>query len=168
MYVHCVFVCVFAHKQRKKQEDCYQHWFAKPSGLDSVTFLSLLFIFNFLRPSHLWLSTLSRRAWRPVCVCVTVCLCLAPCDPSFYVSFSAGISLLVPHGGIAEDTTWEMYMIISQEDSRWAGGPTTPLTFQSFSAVTQGFPSTSSSSSARKPAAPTSKHPAAWSHAQRT
>lgn len=30
----------------------------------------------------------------------------------------AGISLLVPHGGIAEDTSWEMYMIISQEDSR--------------------------------------------------
>lgn len=33
-------------------------------------------------------------------------------------SFSAGISLLVPHGGIAEDTTWEMYMSINQEDSR--------------------------------------------------
>ncbi|XP_053709920.1 unc-5 netrin receptor Da [Synchiropus splendidus] len=30
---------------------------------------------------------------------------------------NTGISLLVPHGGIAEDTTWEMYMIISQEDS---------------------------------------------------
>uniref|UniRef100_A0A4W6CJR5 Netrin receptor UNC5 n=1 Tax=Lates calcarifer TaxID=8187 RepID=A0A4W6CJR5_LATCA len=28
-----------------------------------------------------------------------------------------GISLLVPHGGIAEDTTWETYMIINQEDS---------------------------------------------------
>uniref|UniRef100_A0A8C6LAT3 Netrin receptor UNC5 n=1 Tax=Nothobranchius furzeri TaxID=105023 RepID=A0A8C6LAT3_NOTFU len=28
-----------------------------------------------------------------------------------------GISLLVPHGGIAEDTTWEMYMSINQEDS---------------------------------------------------
>ncbi|XP_040013532.1 unc-5 netrin receptor Da isoform X6 [Xiphias gladius] len=31
---------------------------------------------------------------------------------------NTGISLLVPHGGIAEDTTWEMYMIINQEDSR--------------------------------------------------
>lgn len=30
---------------------------------------------------------------------------------------NTGISLLVPHGGIAEDTTWEMYMIINQEDS---------------------------------------------------
>ncbi|KAI4816201.1 hypothetical protein KUCAC02_008538 [Chaenocephalus aceratus] len=30
---------------------------------------------------------------------------------------STGISLLVPHGGISEDTTWEMYMIINQEDS---------------------------------------------------
>ncbi|CAL8281680.1 unnamed protein product [Gadus morhua 'NCC'] len=29
-----------------------------------------------------------------------------------------GISLLVPHGGIAEDTSWEMYMIINQEVSR--------------------------------------------------
>uniref|UniRef100_A0A3B3HD77 Netrin receptor UNC5 n=1 Tax=Oryzias latipes TaxID=8090 RepID=A0A3B3HD77_ORYLA len=29
---------------------------------------------------------------------------------------NTGISLLVPHGGIAEDTTWEMYMSISQED----------------------------------------------------
>ncbi|CAL8387584.1 unnamed protein product [Boreogadus saida] len=29
-----------------------------------------------------------------------------------------GISLLVPRGGIAEDTSWEMYMIINQEDSR--------------------------------------------------
>uniref|UniRef100_A0A665V3B1 Netrin receptor UNC5 n=1 Tax=Echeneis naucrates TaxID=173247 RepID=A0A665V3B1_ECHNA len=30
---------------------------------------------------------------------------------------NTGISLLVPHGGITEDTTWEMYMIINQEDS---------------------------------------------------
>uniref|UniRef100_A0A4W6CKJ7 Netrin receptor UNC5 n=1 Tax=Lates calcarifer TaxID=8187 RepID=A0A4W6CKJ7_LATCA len=30
---------------------------------------------------------------------------------------NTGISLLVPHGGIAEDTTWETYMIINQEDS---------------------------------------------------
>ncbi|CAL8281731.1 unnamed protein product, partial [Gadus morhua 'NCC'] len=30
---------------------------------------------------------------------------------------NTGISLLVPHGGIAEDTSWEMYMIINQEDS---------------------------------------------------
>ncbi|PWA26571.1 hypothetical protein CCH79_00001138 [Gambusia affinis] len=30
---------------------------------------------------------------------------------------NTGISLLVPHGGIAEDTTWEMYMSINQEDS---------------------------------------------------
>uniref|UniRef100_A0A8C3A4J5 Unc-5 netrin receptor Da n=1 Tax=Cyclopterus lumpus TaxID=8103 RepID=A0A8C3A4J5_CYCLU len=30
---------------------------------------------------------------------------------------NTGISLLVPHGGIAEDTTWETYMIIHQEDS---------------------------------------------------
>ncbi|XP_045081027.1 netrin receptor UNC5D-like isoform X4 [Coregonus clupeaformis] len=28
-----------------------------------------------------------------------------------------GVSLLVPHGGIAEDITWEMYMVINQEDS---------------------------------------------------
>lgn len=33
-------------------------------------------------------------------------------------AFSAGISLLVPHGGIAEDTTWETYMVIHQEDGR--------------------------------------------------
>ncbi|XP_036833015.1 netrin receptor UNC5D isoform X5 [Oncorhynchus mykiss] len=30
---------------------------------------------------------------------------------------NTGVSLLVPHGGIAEDTTWEMYMVINQEDS---------------------------------------------------
>uniref|UniRef100_A0A8D3E9T6 Netrin receptor UNC5 n=1 Tax=Scophthalmus maximus TaxID=52904 RepID=A0A8D3E9T6_SCOMX len=38
---------------------------------------------------------------------------------------NTGISLLVPHGGIAEDTTWEMYMIINQEDSSslFADGP---------------------------------------------
>uniref|UniRef100_A0A8C4ZM72 Netrin receptor UNC5 n=1 Tax=Gadus morhua TaxID=8049 RepID=A0A8C4ZM72_GADMO len=30
---------------------------------------------------------------------------------------NTGISLLVPRGGIAEDTSWEMYMIINQEDS---------------------------------------------------
>ncbi|KAM8828089.1 netrin receptor UNC5D-like isoform 2-T2 [Spinachia spinachia] len=30
---------------------------------------------------------------------------------------NTGISLLVPHGGIAEDTTWETYMNIHQEDS---------------------------------------------------
>ncbi|XP_061071561.1 netrin receptor UNC5D-like isoform X2 [Conger conger] len=29
---------------------------------------------------------------------------------------NTGVSLLVPHGAINEDTTWEMYMIISQED----------------------------------------------------
>uniref|UniRef100_A0AAQ4Q419 Netrin receptor UNC5 n=1 Tax=Gasterosteus aculeatus aculeatus TaxID=481459 RepID=A0AAQ4Q419_GASAC len=29
---------------------------------------------------------------------------------------NTGISLLVPHGGIAEDTTWETYMVIHQED----------------------------------------------------
>uniref|UniRef100_A0A3P9BB33 Netrin receptor UNC5 n=1 Tax=Maylandia zebra TaxID=106582 RepID=A0A3P9BB33_9CICH len=33
---------------------------------------------------------------------------------------NTGISLLVPHGGIAEDTTWEMYMSINQEDSSTA------------------------------------------------
>lgn len=47
--------------------------------------------------------------------CVHVWLCV---DQFLHTSFSAGISLLVPHGGIAEDTTWEMYMIINQEDSR--------------------------------------------------
>ncbi|XP_041706655.1 netrin receptor UNC5D-like isoform X5 [Coregonus clupeaformis] len=30
---------------------------------------------------------------------------------------NTGVSLLVPHGGIAEDTTWEMYMVINQENS---------------------------------------------------
>ncbi|XP_071219804.1 netrin receptor UNC5D-like isoform X6 [Salvelinus alpinus] len=30
---------------------------------------------------------------------------------------NTGVSLLVPHGGIAVDTTWEMYMVINQEDS---------------------------------------------------
>uniref|UniRef100_A0A8C5B4F3 Netrin receptor UNC5 n=1 Tax=Gadus morhua TaxID=8049 RepID=A0A8C5B4F3_GADMO len=33
---------------------------------------------------------------------------------------NTGISLLVPRGGIAEDTSWEMYMIINQEDSSTA------------------------------------------------
>uniref|UniRef100_A0A4W5Q8B9 Netrin receptor UNC5 n=1 Tax=Hucho hucho TaxID=62062 RepID=A0A4W5Q8B9_9TELE len=31
---------------------------------------------------------------------------------------NTGVSLLVPHGGIAVDTTWEMYMVINQEDSK--------------------------------------------------
>ncbi|XP_059904402.1 netrin receptor UNC5D-like [Gadus macrocephalus] len=31
---------------------------------------------------------------------------------------NTGISLLVPRGGIAEDTSWEMYTIINLEDSR--------------------------------------------------
>ncbi|XP_056146444.1 LOW QUALITY PROTEIN: netrin receptor UNC5D-like [Lampris incognitus] len=35
---------------------------------------------------------------------------------------NTGISLLVPHGGIAEGTTWEMYMIINQEDSSTVSG----------------------------------------------
>ncbi|KAL0965371.1 hypothetical protein UPYG_G00280420 [Umbra pygmaea] len=30
---------------------------------------------------------------------------------------NTGVSLLVPHGGIAEDTTWEMYLVINQENS---------------------------------------------------
>ncbi|KAJ8339228.1 hypothetical protein SKAU_G00360140 [Synaphobranchus kaupii] len=30
---------------------------------------------------------------------------------------NTGVSLLVPHGAINEDTTWEMYMIINQEES---------------------------------------------------
>ncbi|KAI1904686.1 hypothetical protein AGOR_G00008260 [Albula goreensis] len=30
---------------------------------------------------------------------------------------NTGVSLLVPHGAINEDTTWEIYMIINQEDS---------------------------------------------------
>lgn len=53
------------------------------------------------------------RAGARACVLrarVLTVLCIPP--------LSAGISLLVPHGGIAEDTTWEMYMIINQEDSR--------------------------------------------------
>uniref|UniRef100_A0A8C1L053 Netrin receptor UNC5 n=1 Tax=Cyprinus carpio TaxID=7962 RepID=A0A8C1L053_CYPCA len=31
---------------------------------------------------------------------------------------NAGVSLLVPHGAIADDTSWEMYMLINQEESR--------------------------------------------------
>lgn len=63
----------------------------------------------FLGPSPLWLSTFSKKTRQPVC-CV---------EASFlHTFFSAGISLLVPHGGIAEDTTWEMNMIINREDSR--------------------------------------------------
>lgn len=31
----------------------------------------------------------------------------------------AGVSLLVSHGAIAEDTSWEMYMLIDQGESRW-------------------------------------------------
>lgn len=30
----------------------------------------------------------------------------------------AGVSLLVSHGAIAEDTSWEMYMLIDQGESR--------------------------------------------------
>ncbi|XP_035235885.1 netrin receptor UNC5D-like isoform X1 [Anguilla anguilla] len=30
---------------------------------------------------------------------------------------NTGVSLLVPHGAIAEDTSWEMYMIINQEEN---------------------------------------------------
>uniref|UniRef100_A0A9J8A210 Unc-5 netrin receptor Db n=1 Tax=Cyprinus carpio carpio TaxID=630221 RepID=A0A9J8A210_CYPCA len=30
---------------------------------------------------------------------------------------NAGVSLLVPHGAIADDTSWEMYMLINQEES---------------------------------------------------
>ncbi|XP_016369999.1 netrin receptor UNC5D isoform X3 [Sinocyclocheilus rhinocerous] len=30
---------------------------------------------------------------------------------------NAGVSLLVPHGTIADDTSWEMYMLINQEES---------------------------------------------------
>uniref|UniRef100_A0A672JX33 Netrin receptor UNC5 n=1 Tax=Sinocyclocheilus grahami TaxID=75366 RepID=A0A672JX33_SINGR len=30
---------------------------------------------------------------------------------------NAGVSLLVPHGAIAEDTSWEMYMLTNQEES---------------------------------------------------
>lgn len=29
-----------------------------------------------------------------------------------------GVSLLVPHGAIADDTSWEMYMLINQGESR--------------------------------------------------
>lgn len=36
------------------------------------------------------------------------------------VAPNTGVSLLVPHGGIAEDTTWEIYMIIKQEDGSTA------------------------------------------------
>lgn len=72
----------------------------------------------FLGPSPLWLSTFSKETRQPEQVCVCLCARLVACDPFLHVSFSAGISLLVPHGGIAEDTTWEMYMIINQEDSR--------------------------------------------------
>ncbi|XP_075885550.1 unc-5 netrin receptor Da isoform X2 [Nelusetta ayraudi] len=52
---------------------------------------------------------------------------------------NAGISLLVPHGGIAEDTTWEMYMIISQEDSSAAASEEDSEIFLS-PAVTYGPP----------------------------
>lgn len=31
----------------------------------------------------------------------------------------AGVSLLVSHAAIAEDTSWEMYMLIDQGESRW-------------------------------------------------
>lgn len=34
-----------------------------------------------------------------------------------YVGF-LGVSLLVPHGAIADDTSWEMYMLINQGESR--------------------------------------------------
>lgn len=64
-------------------------------------------------------------------------------DQSLHTFFSTGISLLVPHGGIAEDTTWEMNMIINREDSRWGGGAVcifgcSPLIFQS---ITELLPS---------------------------
>lgn len=43
-----------------------------------------------------------------VCVCVWI--------SNFYLWL--GVSLLVPHGAIEEDTTWELYMSITQQDSR--------------------------------------------------
>lgn len=36
-----------------------------------------------------------------------VCLCVLP-----------GVSLLVPHGAVAENMSWEMYMVINQGDAR--------------------------------------------------
>lgn len=109
----CLCVCLW-------QRHCWQHWFTRASG----TCFSHLFFWG---PSPLRLSPLVTTPDSPAGVCVffgffyvCVCPCLAVCwSRSAYTSFSAGISLLVPHGGIAEDTTWEMYMIINQEDSRW-------------------------------------------------
>uniref|UniRef100_A0A8C1UU97 Netrin receptor UNC5 n=1 Tax=Cyprinus carpio TaxID=7962 RepID=A0A8C1UU97_CYPCA len=36
---------------------------------------------------------------------------------------NAGVSLLVPHGAIADDTSWEMYMLINQEECEILLGP---------------------------------------------
>lgn len=37
---------------------------------------------------------------------VCVCLCVS------------GVSLLVPHGSVAENMSWEMYMVINQGEAR--------------------------------------------------
>lgn len=94
-------------------------------------------------------------------------------DQSLHAFFSTGISLLVPHGGIAEDTTWEMNMIINREDSRWGGGAVcifgcSPLILQSITERPVPIPVTSSSSclSQRKRAHRSSHTENAQSHIQ--
>lgn len=41
------------------------------------------------------------------CCCWHICVCFA------------GVSLLVPHGAVAENMSWEMYMVINQGEARW-------------------------------------------------
>lgn len=41
------------------------------------------------------------------CWCWHVCVCFP------------GVSLLVPHGAVTENVSWEMYMVINQGEARW-------------------------------------------------
>lgn len=107
----CICVCVCACVSFA--ENRHQRRFTRPSG-PFYYFIYYFIFFSFCGQHSLAVDYKQKDLTASVCLCVR----LAPCDPSLHVSFSAGISLLVPHGGIAEDTTWEMYMIISQEDSR--------------------------------------------------
>lgn len=114
-YCVCVFVCSCL---RTRQPVCVSVTKRLLAALIHKAF-GTRFRHLFLGPSPLWLSPLVKRPDSRAGVCVSCVHVWLRVDRFLHASFSAGISLLVPHGGITEDTTWEMYMIINQEDSRW-------------------------------------------------
>lgn len=95
------------------------HHYISSKGHSNITYkIKTLGLFQVNRSSNeYWPNLTCTTCCKPL-LCPPLSGCWSCCSWYICVCFP-GVSLLVPHGAVAENMSWEMYMVINQGEARW-------------------------------------------------